>query len=99
MFRTQSLSPAEIEAVVRGEHGDPFAVLGPHPVTGDTGPALAVRAFLPGARAVRVLPTAAAGAPQPMRRLHPEGFFEGVVPGAGLPFAYRLEGEDGGGRP
>jgi 1,4-alpha-glucan branching enzyme len=99
MFRTQSLSPAEIEAVVRGEHGDPFAVLGPHPVSGDTGPALAVRVFVPGARAVRVVPTASAGAPQAMRRLHPEGFFEGVVAGAALPFAYRLEVEDGGDRP
>ena len=35
-----------IRAVVEGEHGDPFAVLGPHRVQTPDGAALAVRAIV-----------------------------------------------------
>jgi len=51
-----SVSPQEIEAIVRGEHGDPFAVLGPHAVGSARRTAIAVRAFLPGAITVTVKP-------------------------------------------
>jgi 1,4-alpha-glucan branching enzyme len=85
--------PADVRAIVAGEHGDPFAVLGPHPVTTEAGPALAVRAFLPWARAVRVRPAAPGAAPVPMERIHGDGLFEAVLPGAALPAAYRLEVE------
>jgi 1,4-alpha-glucan branching enzyme len=81
----------EIEAVVRGEHGDPFAVLGPHPVDTGDWPAVAVRAFLPGAEAVRVVPTTAGATARPMARLHSEGFFEALFPGVAAPFPYQLE--------
>ena len=40
-----------LEAIVEGREGDPFAVLGPHPLGSGT----VVRAFLPGARAVGVV--------------------------------------------
>jgi 1,4-alpha-glucan branching enzyme len=87
------LSPKEIESVVRGEHGDAFAVLGPHVVDGGDGLAVVVRAFLPGAEAVNVLPAGAeAGADaQPMARLHPDGLFEALFRGRAAPFPYRLE--------
>ncbi len=39
--------PAAIEAIARGEHGDPFAVLGPHAVNLEGKPAVVVRTFLP----------------------------------------------------
>jgi 1,4-alpha-glucan branching enzyme len=48
------LAPA-IEALVRAEHGDPFALLGMH-TDGPNG-AVTVRTFLPEARAVQVIDT------------------------------------------
>jgi 1,4-alpha-glucan branching enzyme len=84
-----TLHPDTIRAVVEGEHGDPFAVLGPHRVQTPDGAAVAVRAIVPGAAAVRVLP--ADGRPTPMERLHAGGFFEALLPGGRDPFVYRLE--------
>jgi len=89
-----TLDQHAIRAVVDGEHGDPFAVLGPHRVQTPGGAAVAVRAIVPGAAAVRVLPADAP--PTPMERLHPVGFFETVLPDRRDPFAYRLEVTRGG---
>src|SRR5499426_1261683 len=84
-----TLDAQAIRAIVEGKHGDPFAVLGPHRVQTPDGAAMAVRAIVPGAAAVRVL---RAGAPPvPMERLDPAGFFETVLPDRREPFAYRLE--------
>lgn len=49
----QGLLPCDddMQALVRGEHGDPFAVLGPH----SDGSGLIVRAYLPGAQQVKLL--------------------------------------------
>ena len=41
-----------INSIVAGQHGDPFAVLGPHPGRGGK---VSVRAFRPGARSVAVV--------------------------------------------
>src|SRR5262249_52508306 len=84
-----TLDTDAIRALVEGEHGDPFAVLGPHRVQTPQGAAMAVRAMVPGATSVRVLPAGAA--PTPMERLHPAGLFETVLPDRREPFAYRLE--------
>jgi 1,4-alpha-glucan branching enzyme len=46
------LESGAIRAIVEGRHGDPFAVLGPHPA-GDG--ATVVRTFMPNARAVQVV--------------------------------------------
>ena len=78
-----------IHAIVEGEHGDPFAVLGPHRVQTPDGAAMAVRAIVPGAVAVRVL--RAGAPPTSMERVHPAGLFETVLPDRREPFAYRLE--------
>src|SRR5215813_3318464 len=78
-----------IRAVVEGEHGDPFAVLGPHRVQTPDGAAVAVRAIVPGATAVRILPAGAS--PVAMTRLHPAGFFETVLVDQPVSFTYRLE--------
>ncbi len=89
--------PEAIEALARGEHGDPFAILGPHVVRSGAAEALAVRAFLPGALGAAVVPAGGgpeAPAPQPMVRLHPEGFFETAFPGRHDPFPYRLRWTD-----
>jgi 1,4-alpha-glucan branching enzyme len=84
-----TLDQHTIRAVVEGEHGDPFGVLGPHRVQTPDGAAVAVRAIVPGAAAVRVLPADAP--PAPMERLDPAGFFETVLPDRRDGFAYRLE--------
>src|SRR4029453_1635508 len=84
-----TLDEDAIRAVVEGKHGDPFAVLGPHRVQTPDGAAVAVRAIVPGAAAVRIVPTAA---PPPWRgRLHPGGFLEAVFSDRPDLFAYRLE--------
>jgi 1,4-alpha-glucan branching enzyme len=78
--------PAAVEALVEGRHGDPFALLGMH--AGSGGP-LVVRAFRPGARAVRVMMGERMVAE--LEETHPAGFFEGPIPSRHRePFAYRL---------
>ncbi|MBI2525000.1 MAG: 1,4-alpha-glucan branching protein GlgB [Candidatus Rokubacteria bacterium] len=91
--------PADaIHALVTGEHGDPFSVLGPHR---DAAGSLTIRAFLPGARAVEAV--AEGGAPpHRLLALHPAGLWEGSIPerapGATAPLRYRLRVTDGQGR-
>jgi 1,4-alpha-glucan branching enzyme len=92
-----TLEARAMEAIVRGEHGDPFAVLGPHRVATKGRVGTAVRVFVPDARGVRLVGPDVPGGPHEMSRVHTEGLFEVVVPGRAAPFAYRLEvdGVDG----
>ena len=92
-----SVEAGGIEAIVRGTHGDPFAILGPHAVSRPGSSGVAVRVFLPFASAVSAVPLDEQAA-QRMTRLHPAGFFETLFPDASLPFAYRLELEADGQR-
>jgi 1,4-alpha-glucan branching enzyme len=81
-----------IVALERGTNADPFAVLGPHQVTIDGKPALAVRFFHPEAERVELL-AAVEGGPVAMIRRPGTDAFEAVVPGwVGDPLAldYRL---------
>jgi 1,4-alpha-glucan branching enzyme len=65
----------EVEALVRGDHPDPFKVLGVHSVSVEGGQAEVIRVLAPNAeQAWVVLP--AGGAVRPMTRLHPDGLFE-----------------------
>jgi 1,4-alpha-glucan branching enzyme len=66
-----SLSNHAIEAIVKGLHGDPFAVLGPHQVAASS---WEVRAMLPRARAVQIVSLQGL-AIAPMERHHIDGFF------------------------
>ncbi|MBI3450825.1 MAG: 1,4-alpha-glucan branching protein GlgB [Acidobacteria bacterium] len=77
-----------VEAICAGRHGDPFAVLGPHPAGDGAKRGWSVRAFLPGAHAAGVL-VAGAARPLPMEKIHPAGFFEGSLDAE--PGAYRLK--------
>ena len=75
------LPDAEVRALMRAEHGDPFAVLGPH----DSDDGLWVRALLPGAQAVAVMHS---GSGWPLAELDRQGgsdLFAGpqVLPPAG----------------
>jgi 1,4-alpha-glucan branching enzyme len=91
------LLPETVKTIVSAEHGDPFGVLGPHVVEAAGGPAVAVRAFLPDAAAVRVLPCVPSPDAVPMERLHRDGLFEAVFPGQASIFPYRLEVTEAGG--
>ncbi|MGO4395960.1 1,4-alpha-glucan branching protein GlgB [Variovorax sp. M-6] len=81
------LPEAEVRALMRAEHGDPFAVLGPH--QDDEG--LWVRALLPGAQAVAVLHS---GSGWPLAQLDRQGdsdLFAALVPASEARLGYRLE--------
>jgi 1,4-alpha-glucan branching enzyme len=68
-------STAEIEAIVAGRHGNPFAVLGLH----QAGKTWVARAFVPGAEELAVSgPDGKVLAQLPRR--HDAGFFEGTLP-------------------
>jgi 1,4-alpha-glucan branching enzyme len=86
-----TLPPAETQAIVSGAHGDPFAVLGPHLVSGEAQPAIAIRAFLPTAEKAWVLPRSAAPEARQMERIHPDGLFEALFRACREPFPYRLQ--------
>jgi 1,4-alpha-glucan branching enzyme len=86
----KTLAPEAIEALVQGRHGDPFAVLGPHVLRQDDGSGVAIRAFLPGAEKVTVVPEGGGAPTQPMARVHPDGLFEALFPGRDAVFPYRL---------
>jgi 1,4-alpha-glucan branching enzyme len=66
-----------IAAVATGQSGDPFAVLGRHPVTIDHRPAAILRTMQPAASAVELITP---GLVTPMPRRHPGGVFEARIP-------------------
>jgi len=80
---------ADMEAIVGGYHGDPFAHLGPHGA--ETGEPV-IRAFLPHAAAVEVV---AGDWAAPMKRVHAGGLFEVRV--TQLPERYQFRVETAGG--
>jgi 1,4-alpha-glucan branching enzyme len=79
-----AVASAELDAIVRREHGRPHSVLGAHP----TDEGAVIRAFRPAARAV----TAAFddGPDVALEEIHPGGVFEAAVTAAELPLDYRL---------
>jgi 1,4-alpha-glucan branching enzyme len=85
-----TLNPRDIKPLISGEVADPFTLLGAHPVVLDTEPALAVRAFLPGARSVAVLDLVP-GQEIPAPLVDAHGIFEAVLPGEREIFPYRLK--------
>lgn len=90
-----TLDSAQIETLVRGEHGDPFAVLGPHVLPEEGGSKVVIRAFRPGVLTMTVMPLGLGLRDQPMARIHPDGFYEAVFPNRREPFPYRLRWMDG----
>jgi 1,4-alpha-glucan branching enzyme len=79
-----AVASAELDAIVRREHGLPHSILGAHP----TDEGAVIRAFRPAARAV----TAAFddGPDVALEEIHPGGVFEATVTAAELPLDYRL---------
>lgn len=79
--------PSDIQAIVRGRHGNPFVVLGMH---GGGGQPVRVNAFLPAAATVTVIDEDGSEAGV-LEKVHPEGFFSGVLEDRALRFSYRLK--------
>src|SRR3990172_4233448 len=76
MAENYTANPGEMERILRGEHSDPFHILGAHPVQSDGKTGVAVRAFLPQAASVSILKSASPTLPARMERIHSEGIFE-----------------------
>ncbi len=92
-----TLHPQVLSALADASVSLPFDVLGLQKVEVDGTAAIAIRALVPGARAVEVLRertpgdgSAHGGVPHPMDLLHAGGVFEAVFPGESTSFAYRL---------
>ena len=86
-----ALTRESIHALVAGQHGDPFSVLGPHRER-DGG--LTIRAFVPDARQVAVV--ADGVPPHPLKSVHSAGLWADTLP-PGTSERYRLvvTGPDG----
>jgi len=79
--------------LVTGQHGDPFAVLGPHASRDGS---VTVRALFPGAGEVAVVADGGAGLAQSLKPVHRDGLWEGEIAGR-LPLAYRFRVTDAAG--
>ncbi|MFN3548392.1 MAG: 1,4-alpha-glucan branching protein GlgB [Mesorhizobium sp.] len=84
---TSAASAADVSAIVGARHGNPFGVLGMH---GGAGKPVVVNVFAPEAGEVAVLDRAGGGVAGALERIHPDGFFSGVIEGRADRFAYRL---------
>ena len=80
------LSEESIESVIRGEHSDPFSVLGPH-LSAD---GLIIRTFMPQALFASVVDTES-GEKFAMERINLAGFFECLIEGTETAFEYQIE--------
>ena len=87
------MSEAEVNRILRGEHNNPFAILGAHKVQLGPIPGVVIRAFLPEADSAAVLSWTGAGR-RAMHKIHPDGYFEAVFPAYSQVFPYRLELSD-----
>ena len=83
------LTAAELESLVNVQQRSPHALLGMHPL-GD-GSGVVVRAFLPHASAVEIVPVIEKDKPKiKLKRLHDGGLFEGTARETGRVYAYDL---------
>lgn len=76
--------------LIHGVTPDPGSILGPHRVHNDGRQVIAVRSFLPDASQVWLVDPRGE-AIRPMRRVHPSGLYEGLLPDYDSPSpSYRL---------
>jgi 1,4-alpha-glucan branching enzyme len=88
----------DVDLIVHANHWNPFSVLGPHELQGQSGALKSwiVRAFLPEARVAWVvdLSHGEPGERVAMERVHPDGFFVAQFADRTGPFGYRLRVEN-----
>jgi len=85
----------EVWKVIKGEHNDPFNVLGIHPVVMEdsNGKSFAIRVYNPSAGSISVIDTET-GKRYEMEKLHDNGFYEVIIYDKDDIFTYRLEVTD-----
>ena len=81
-----TVPPEELAAFLEASHADPFHTLGMRP----TGDFLAVRVFRPDAASVTVVDAGNRARKFEAVKIHPEGFFEAVLPKNTAEFSYIL---------
>ena len=86
---TSTLKSAELDAIANGSHDDIFSCLGLHP--SPTGTGLVLRAYVPEADKVVAQDCVSGRTIVRLRKVHPAGVFEAVMPRRRKPFPYRLE--------
>src|SRR5947209_16915078 len=83
------LTRAELESLIEAANRNPHQLLGMHPLGDGTG--VVVRAFLPNAAEVKIVPTQEKDKPEIiLKSLHKSGIFEGVSNKAKQVYAYDL---------
>jgi 1,4-alpha-glucan branching enzyme len=83
------LTPAELASLLEVRHSSPHQLLGMHPLGDNSG--VVVRAFVPGAAEVKIIPTHEKNKPKlKLKRLDGSGLFEGVTHSAAEVYAYDL---------
>ena len=85
------LSKEEVEAIVNGDHGNVFAVLGIHRDKGSK--EVFIRTYQPNTRAVEVIRKSDGASLGFMEKLDPRGFYQ-INLGAGENFAYKFRIEN-----
>ena len=90
--------PRTFEKIIHAECWDPFAVLGPHEEKRNGRQTFMVRAFLPDAASVVVLPADSTQDPLPMQAIEPKGFFEATCSKHMSPNEYQLRVTDSKGK-
>jgi len=80
------IDQATVAALMQGDHGDPFAILGMHRHEG----ALVVRTLLPGAQSVAVIDAKSGRRLAGLERIDYSDVFAAAIPRRKNPFAYRL---------
>ncbi|QGM46998.1 1,4-alpha-glucan branching protein GlgB [Methylocystis heyeri] len=80
---------SDIDAILSARCGDPFAVLGLH----QTEAGFVIRAFAPGAETLEAA-TPGGDRIAALERVHPDGFFEALIPGATQRFPYLLRAKN-----
>src|ERR1043166_4038609 len=84
-FTVIGLPTDEVKTFLSGAHSDPFRILGPHRIGDD----LAVRVFRPDAKKVSII-LPGGTAKIPAERIHRDGFFQAILPGAKRDCDYQL---------
>lgn len=81
------LDSDQIDAIVRGLHDNPFAVLGMHAISEGAKSGLVVRTFIPYVASVSIVHSGN-GKTFEMTRIHDAGLYEAVIPSPKKPFPY-----------
>lgn len=83
-------SSSPYQGLLAAQEWDPFSVLGPQPDASTGASCKCIRAFLPEAATVVLLPDGNSHSPVPMKLVHPEGIFEAFWEGPPLGTSYQF---------